>query len=149
MAVENRVLNASGFVVGGLFLGAWLYFLLFAVPSVPVNTAPWLWWGLLGLAISAGLLGARLATVRIRMAIYVGLGIATGLLAMAAVFQRLPESMAAILTIAGGAMIVSSIPGGRNPDGTDPAANWPEPTMQVPAEPESEPEPFVLTRKRK
>ncbi len=114
--MDNRVFSAGGFVFGGLLIGAWLYFLLFTAPRVDIEKAPWALWGTVGLVVAGGLLGARFAPANLRMAIWVGVGVGVGLLAMAAMFNQVVESMAAILTIGGGAMIVTSIPGEPQPD---------------------------------
>lgn len=146
--MQQRVaLNAAGFVFGGLLLGCWVYFVLFKVPDVDVDVGPWVFWGVVGLAISGGILAARFAPDRARMAIWVGLGIAVGLLAMAAVFQRVPESMAALLTVSGGALIVTSIPGAVPPE-----AAWPQQPVPgwQPAEPVAqEPAPMPVKRAKR
>jgi hypothetical protein len=115
--MPNTPLRAGAFVVGGLFLGVWLYLGLFRSNQLPdIDVGLWWFWGAVGLAIAGGLYAGRVANAPIRITIWVALGIAVGMLIAAALFQRVGEALAAIFTAVGGAIIVSGLPGMTDPD---------------------------------
>ncbi|MCA1819120.1 MAG: hypothetical protein ABR562_08290 [Thermoplasmatota archaeon] len=111
--MDNAPLRASGFVSGGLFIGVWLYLAIFRLPTewdLHINDGLWVFWGFVGLAIAGGLFASRVVNANVRIAVWVTLGIATGMLIGAAVFSRIGESVAALFTAGGGAIIVASLP---------------------------------------
>ena len=113
----EQPLRAGSFVLGGVFLAVWIYVLLFRLPALVVNVGAWTFWGIVGLAIAGGLYGARVASDRARVPIWIGVGIAIGLLAMAALFQQVAEAFAALFTIVGGGLIATASPGPARADG--------------------------------
>jgi hypothetical protein len=120
--VDNVPLRASGFVVGGLFIGAWLFLAIFETRVFTnLPNAQWWFWGVMGLLVAAGLFASRLPSVALRIAVWIGLGITIGMLALAALFlQQMSEAFAALLTVSGGAIIVASLPGSWIPQGQQP-----------------------------
>jgi len=112
--VDNAPLRASGFVFGGLFIGVWMFLGLFPTDlfrELGLNPGLWLFWGAVGLAIAGGLYASRVATPGARIGIWVGLGIAIGMLVGAALFNKMGESVGALFTAGGGGLVVSAIPG--------------------------------------
>lgn len=113
--MEQHNLRASPMVVGGLFLGLWLYLVFFHVREFPpINVALWLFWGALGLAVAGGLYASRIANSTARIVIWILLGIALGFLTMVLIFNQVGEAFAALFTVAGAGLIVTGLPGGWN-----------------------------------
>lgn len=111
--IMQTQLRAGSFVLGGLFIGLWLYALIFGVPEWRTfEVSYWALWGVVGLVITGGVFGGRVANDHARIAIWTATGIAVGLLAGAAIFQRIAEAFAALLTFLGGALVISAIPMG-------------------------------------
>lgn len=100
MSEGNRI---ASLVIGGLFLGIWLWVVLFEIPQ-------WLGWGVLGLALAGTMYAGRLANPMVRTITWVVLGIAVGLLLAAAFLRETPDLLATVLTFAGGALVVSGLP---------------------------------------
>jgi len=143
--MENSPLRASGFVFGGLFLGIWLFLALFPTDlfrETNVNPGLWGFWGVVGLAISGGLYATRVAQVGVRIAIWVTLGIAIGMLAGAALFNQVAASVAALFTVGGGGLIVSALPVPTPPTTAD------EDLEADPVEDDEPAEPIVRVRRR-
>lgn len=111
--MDNVPLRASGFIVGGLFIGAWLFLAIFPTPVFrDLPNTQWWFWGFMGLLVAAGLFASRVPHLGVRIAVWIGLGIAIGMLALAALLQQMSDAFAALLTVSGGAIIVASLPGG-------------------------------------
>jgi hypothetical protein len=111
--MEHQTLRASPMVVGGLFLGLWLYLVFFHVREFPpIDVALWLFWGVLGLAVAGGLYASRVANSTARIVIWIVLGIALGFLTMVLIFNQVGEAFAALFTVAGAGLIVTGLPGG-------------------------------------
>ena len=111
--MDNVPVRSSGFVAGGLFIGIWMFLGLFPTSlfeSSSINYGYWWFWGLVGLAISGGLFASRIVSQNARIGIWITLGIGVGMLIGAAVFQHIGESVAALFTAGGGAIIVASLP---------------------------------------
>lgn len=108
--MEFSQARSGSYVLGGIFVGLWAYLLLFRVPDIPVNVAAWTFWGVVGFAIAGGLLAARMANDGARIAIWIAVGVAVGLLGMAALFQRVGEAFASLFTFCGGGLIAAVIP---------------------------------------
>lgn len=133
MDMDNVPLRAGAFVAGGLFVGIWLFLGIFETEmfrDLNINVGLWWFWGFLGLLIAAGLFASRVTSAQIRIAIWVGLGIAVGMLIGAALFKQIGESVAALFTAGGGAIIVSGLPTMQAPEAP------PTYEAQAPAEPE-------------
>ena len=97
-------------IFGGLFLGVWLYLCMFKAPGLTIELGPWVLLGVVGLALAAGIYGSRIAHGNARVAIYVVIGIAIGMLATAFVLGQLHEGLAALITFVGAALIVTALP---------------------------------------
>jgi tellurite resistance protein TehA-like permease len=111
--MDSQPVRYGPFLVGGLVLSVWLYFLLFETPLGKVDTARWFLYGVLGLVIAAAMWGTRAANVTVRIVVWTGLGIVLGLLGLAAILKEFIEVTAAFLTATGGAVIVTALPGPR------------------------------------
>lgn len=132
LAMENVPLRTGAFIVGGLFIGFWLYLALFQT-DLNLQAAEWWFWGFVGLAIAGGLFGGRVANIPVRIGIMVALGIAAAMLLGAAIFHQVGEAVAALLTAGGGAIIVTALPGATEEELPDQAAQ--EAWMPVEAPP--------------
>src|SRR5581483_911954 len=105
-------LRAGAFVMGGVLLGLWGFLAFVKVEALPsLDPAAWSFWGIVGMAIGGGVFAARATSPAIRIVVWVALGIAVGVLAAAALFSRVPESMAALVTASGAGLIASAVPG--------------------------------------
>ena len=107
--------QVGSIVFGGLFIGIWLYIALFGVPAEmdeggDFSVAKWLVWGLVGLALAGAIYGTRVASGGVRVALFVAIGIAIGLLVTAFLFNDLQEGIATLVTLVGGGLIVSALP---------------------------------------
>lgn len=109
--MQNKPLQAGSFILGGLSISVWLYLILFRVPILPLDGGAWTFWGIVGLAIAGGIYGARITGDKVRIAIWIAIGIAAGFLAMAALFQQAKEAFAALFTFVGGGLIATALPG--------------------------------------
>ncbi|MEA3143277.1 MAG: hypothetical protein QOG31_601 [Thermoplasmata archaeon] len=111
--VQHPNLRASPMIVGGLFLGFWLYLDFFRIPAFgSINLVLWNFWGAMGLAVAGGLYASRIANSTARIIIWILLGIALGFLAMVLIFNQVGEAFAALFTVAGAGLIVTGLPGG-------------------------------------
>jgi hypothetical protein len=110
VAVDNVPLRTGAFVTGGLCFGFWLYLGIFKT-DLNLDIAQWWFWGLMGLAIGGGLFVGRVASVAVRIGVWVAVGVASAMLLGAAIFNQVAEAMATLLTALGGAIIVSALPG--------------------------------------
>ena len=112
-AMENQAhaqsVRYGPFLVGGLVLSVWLYFLLFRSP-LDIAWGPWFFYGVLGLVVAAAMWGTRSANLTIRIVVWTALGIVLGLLALSAILNEVEEVTAAFLTATGGAVIVTALP---------------------------------------
>ncbi len=108
--MENAPLRASSFIVGGIFISVWLYVLLFVRPSEGIHVGTWAFWGLVGFAIAGGTYAAKVANERVRIVVWVALGIAIGLLGLAAIDRQVGEAFAALFTFVGGGLIAVALP---------------------------------------
>lgn len=102
-------------VIGGLFIGMWLYVALFDLPADmdtdnDFSYVAWLMWGLVGIVIAGAIYGTRIATGYLRVTLYAVIGIAVGMLLMAFILQDLEEGVATFITGVGGGLIVSALP---------------------------------------
>jgi hypothetical protein len=119
MESHDPNLRASPMIVGGLFLGLWLYLLFFRVSEFPrINLALWLFWGFMGLAVAGALYASRIANSTARIAIWIVLGILLGFLVMVVTFNQIGEAIALAFTLVGAGLIVTGLPGGWTFSGT-------------------------------
>ena len=113
MEQQHPTLRPSPMILGGLFLGFWLYLDFFQIPVFGhINLALWNFWGVMGIAVAGGFYASRVANHQARIVIWVIMGIAIGFLVMAAVFNQVGEAFAALFTLVGAGLIVTSLPGG-------------------------------------
>jgi hypothetical protein len=113
MEQQHPNLRASPMIVGGLFLGFWLYLDFFRIPTFePINLVLWNFWGIMGIAVAGGLYASRIANATARILIWIVLGIALGFLTMVLIFNHVGEAFAALFTVAGAGLIVTGLPGG-------------------------------------
>jgi len=111
--VHDPNLRASPMVVGGLFIGFWLYVLFFRVKEFPpIDLALWTFWGFMGLAVAGALYASRVANSMARIIIWIVLGILLGFLIMVLIFNQIGEAFAALFTLVGAGLIVTGLPGG-------------------------------------
>ncbi|MFO1534450.1 MAG: hypothetical protein ABR586_02160 [Thermoplasmatota archaeon] len=123
--MEQQNVRASPMIVGGLFIGLWLYLVFFTVREFPrINVALWLFWGLIGFAVAGGLYASRIANATVRIAIWIALGIALRFLAMVLIFNQVGEAFAALFTVVGAGLIITGLPGGWNLPGGPAADHW-------------------------
>jgi hypothetical protein len=98
-------------IFGGLFIGVWLYVALWGVPwDGAFHAGEWFIWGIVGLALAGAIYGTRIARGSLRIALFVIVGVAIGMLVTAFLLQGLEEGVATIVTLVGGGLIVSAIP---------------------------------------
>jgi len=98
-------------VFGGLFIGVWLYLCLWAVPDLHLKAGPWILYGVIGLALAAGIYGSRvLQRHNARVAVYAAIGIAIGMLGTAFLLNRQSEILGALITFVGAVLIVTALP---------------------------------------
>jgi small-conductance mechanosensitive channel len=98
-------------VFGGLFLGVWLYLCLWQAPGIRLHLGAWVLYGVVGLALAAGIYGSRvLRSHGARVGLYAAIGVAIGMLATAFVLNQQAEILAALVTFAGAALIVTALP---------------------------------------
>lgn len=106
-------LRAAPMIVGGLFIGFWLYMLFFHIREFPtINLALWLFWGCMGIAVAGALYASRIAHDMARIIIWIVLGILLGFLVMVLIFNQIGEAVAALFTLVGAGLIVIGLPGG-------------------------------------
>jgi hypothetical protein len=111
--MDNAQIRPAPMIVGGLFLGLWLYPDFFHIPVFrDLNVAQWNFWGFLGIAVAAGFYGSKVANAQVRVIIWVVMGIAIGFMVMAATFNQVGEAFAALFTVVGAGLIVTGLPGG-------------------------------------
>jgi hypothetical protein len=110
---QHPNLRAAPMIVGGLFIGFWLYMLFFRISEFPaINLPLWLFWGFMGLAVSGALYASRVANDTARILIWIVLGILLGFLVMVLIFNQIGEAVAALFTLVGSGLIVTGLPGG-------------------------------------
>lgn len=98
-------------IFGGLFLGAWIYGLLFAFPEWEDFSAPsWFFWGFIGLVIAGGLYAARMASPTVLIIILIVVGISIGMLILAAILEEEAHIFATVVAAAGAGLIAAGIP---------------------------------------
>ena len=103
--------QVGSIVFGGLFLGVWLYIALFGVPfDSSFEAGMWVLWGVVGMALAGAIYGTRVAKGGLRVALFVVVGVATGMLLTAFLLRGLEEGIATIVTLVGGGLIVSALP---------------------------------------
>ena len=107
--------QVSSLVFGGVFIGIWLYIALFGVPSDLDNDGSWsdsAWalWGFVGLILAGALYGTRITRGWMRVSLFVLIGTAIAMLAMAFFFDEVVEGLASLVTLVGGGLIVSVLP---------------------------------------
>lgn len=113
--MDHQSVRASPMIVGGLFLGFWLYLDFFTIPVFGnIDLVLWNFWGIMGLAVAGAIYASRIANTSARIVIWVLLGIALGFLTMVLVFNQVGEAIAALFTVAGAGLIVTGLPGGWN-----------------------------------
>ncbi len=113
--------NFAAYIFGGFFVGVWVYGLLFGFPEWnDFSVSQWFFWGFLGVVIAGGLYGARVTSEGVRVAIIVFVGVALGILILAAALEQELHITATFLNIVGAGLIASALP--------RPQPHQPEPT---------------------
>lgn len=109
-------INWAALIFGGIFLGAWIYGLTFGFDQHGWDDFAWgLWafWGILGIAIAGGLYAARLTSDWVQILIIVGVGIAIGMLILAAMLEEEAHIIASFVAGAGAGLVAAAIPRGQ------------------------------------
>ncbi|MCA1820163.1 MAG: hypothetical protein LC620_08985 [Halobacteriales archaeon] len=111
--MDSAQIRPAPMIVGGLFLGLWLYPDFFRIPVFgALHLGLWNFWGFLGIAVAGGFYGSKVANAQVRVIIWVVMGIAIGFMVMAATFNQVGEAFAALFTVVGAGLIVTGLPGG-------------------------------------
>lgn len=108
--MANSGSQVGSYIFGGLFIGAWLYVLLFDLPGESINLGRWGFWGLMGIVLAASIYASRLTEGSVRIALFVGIGIALAMVLMALLMREIEEGWATLLTFLGAGLIVSAMP---------------------------------------
>jgi hypothetical protein len=106
---ENRSADFTAIFFGAVFIGAWLYFLLFE-NDLHINEAAWLFWGFVGILLSGAIYAGMVANEIVRIIVIVLIGISSAILFLALVLQQSGEIIAAFVTMLGGGLIVYVLP---------------------------------------
>lgn len=103
--------NFAAYIFGGIFLGVWVYGLIFGFPDWNVfNYWSWFFWGLLGLVIAGGLYAARVTSEVVRIVIVVFVGLCIGVLILAASLEQEAHIIGTFVVATGAGLIVSALP---------------------------------------
>lgn len=116
------------YIIGGGFLGFWLYLAFLPEPQSPNG---WVLWGMLGIAIAAAFYAGRLANDQVRIGIWIFTGIFLGFLVAAAVSDESPAIIATFITGVGAGLIAAGLP----PYPERPAVQAPQGYQQPPVAP--------------
>lgn len=98
---------------GGMLLGVWIYGLLFTFDpdgGAGQNVAAWFGWGMLGLALAAGIWGARVASETNRIFIIAGVGVLLAIITIGAVLRENADVFATLFSAAGAGLIATALP---------------------------------------
>ena len=109
--------QVASYIFGGLFIGIWLYLLLFGVPADDgyLKSSAWGFWGFIGLILAGSIYGAQVASGAVRIALYVAIGITLAMLLMSLILREVEEGWATALTFVGAGLIVSALPRPNRP----------------------------------
>ncbi len=114
--MADQQTNWAALIFGGIFLGAWIYGILFTYPEPsPFEIGRWIFWGILGLGIAGGLFAARMANETVRIVIIVLVGVFLGILILAAVLEEDAYIMATFVAGTGAGLIAAALPRGGAP----------------------------------
>lgn len=103
--------NFAAYIFGGFFVGIWIYGLLFAFPEwQDFSPVKWFFWGLVGIVIAGGLYAARVTSEGVRVAIVIFVGVALGVLILAAALEQEAHITASFATATGAGLIASALP---------------------------------------
>ncbi len=103
--------NFAAYIFGGFFVGVWIYGLLFGFPEwFDFSPAQWFFWGLIGIVIAGGLYAARVTAEGVRVAIVIFVGVALGVLILAAALEQEAHITASFATATGAGLIASALP---------------------------------------
>lgn len=97
--------NVWYFLIGAGFLGFWLGMGIFNVAE-----DGWFVWGLLGIAVAAAFYAGRLGNDNVRYAIWIAIGLALGILTVAAFVEGEEMFIATFVTGAGAGLIAAGLP---------------------------------------
>lgn len=133
--MSQQNISWAPFIFGGIFLGAWLYGILFGFPGwTDFQPGQWVLWGFVGLVIAGGLYAARVTEDWVRIIVIVVVGIALGLLILATFLEEEAHIIGSFLTAAGAGLIVAALPRfGAGRDGWEEVPDHPSqgrPTQQ-------------------
>ncbi|MGB1697390.1 MAG: hypothetical protein ACPHK8_03215 [Thermoplasmatota archaeon] len=107
---DNRSADFTAIFFGAVFLGAWIYFLLFQHSEIPINETKWLFWGFIGILLSAAIYAGMVANDVVRIIVIVLIGISSAILFLALILQQSGEIIATFVTMLGGGLIVYVLP---------------------------------------
>lgn len=103
--------NFAAYIFGGIFLGVWVYGLIFGFPDWhDFNYWSWFFWGLLGLVIAGGLYAARVTSEVVRIVIIVFVGLCIGILILAASLEQEAHIIGTFVVATGAGLIASALP---------------------------------------
>ena len=109
--MTQQRISWAPFIFGGIFVGAWLYGLLFGFPGWgDFSIWQWLLWGFLGLVIAGGIYAALITHEWVRIALVTTVGLAIGLLIMAIIMEEEVHIIATFLNTLGAGLIAAGLP---------------------------------------
>lgn len=107
---ENRSADFTAIFFGAVFIGAWLYGLLFGYPFDEFKPQPWVLWGMVGLFLSAAIYAGMVANEIVRIIVIVLIGISSAIIFLALVLEQEAHMLATFVTMLGGGLIVYVLP---------------------------------------
>jgi hypothetical protein len=109
--------KVGSYIFGGLFMGIWLYILLFGLPEGgEIREGHWLLWGIVGFVLAGAIYGSRLVEGAVRIGLYVAIGVALAMVLMGFLLERVPEGFATLFTFVGAGLVVAALDPPNKPD---------------------------------
>lgn len=103
--------NFAAYLFGGLFLGVWVYGLLFGFQDwFGFSPTQWFFWGMIGAIIAGGLYAARVTSEGVRIGIIVFVGLCLGVLILAAALEQEAHIIGSFVVAVGAGLIASALP---------------------------------------
>lgn len=120
MTTQNE--QAGLVVLGSVFLGIWVFGLLFGFGFE--HTAAWMSWGLVGFVLAGAGYGIRAAEGVLHVVLLAALGVVTTVVVLTALAHESPSVFAAVCTALGGGLVAAALPAPVTPPGS--AETWKE-----------------------